>query len=72
MLQKSTTNYKKNVSAIALYNKNLPEYENLRAAQSNWSVMCDGSLEVIALLRSAKLRVRGRCGNISGTLSNLD
>ncbi|XP_039887837.1 uncharacterized protein LOC120733607 [Simochromis diagramma] len=39
-----------NVSVILRDNHDLSEFENLflRAVQSNWSVMCDGSLEVVA------------------------
>ncbi|XP_039455219.1 uncharacterized protein LOC120433268 isoform X2 [Oreochromis aureus] len=39
-----------NVSAIIRDNRDLSEFENLflRTVQSNWSVMCNGSLELIA------------------------
>ncbi|XP_025767680.1 uncharacterized protein LOC112848298 [Oreochromis niloticus] len=39
-----------NVSVILRDNRDLSEFENLflRAVQSNWSVMCEGSLELVA------------------------
>lgn len=39
-----------NVSVILRHNRDLSEFENLflRAVQSNWAVMCDGSLELVA------------------------